>query len=275
MRRHIPRTTLCCVDCSAHDLAARALTISLAACGFDETLLLTDRPMSVPGVEVRQIAPLKSSAEYSTFMLTELGRHIRTEFVLVIQWDGYILDADAWQSRFFDYDYIGARWPHIPGVEVGNGGFSLRSQRLLKAMTDPAFVVGHPEDAAICITNRSLLEVAHIIRFAPPEVAERFAYERITDGGTHFGFHGVFNLPEILSTEELRSFLAAMPARLASSTEMLEIVLRYYTTGRMPEARLAWRRAVELTSEVQMSDFLLEHLQPKSLGPDVVRALKG
>ena len=266
--------TLCAVDCSTHELAARALAISLSRCRFERALFLTDRQMALDGVEVRPIPTIASILDYSTFVLTRLVEYIETDFVLLIQWDGYILSADAWQREFLDYDYIGARWAHVPGAEVGNGGFSLRSRRLLEATADPGFVVGHPEDAAVCIVNRSRLRLAHALRFAPPALADRFSYERVNDGGPHFGFHGLFNMGDVLTADELPSFLAMLPPRVASSTEMLELVLRYYLAGWLPEAKLVWGRAVALSSEERMTAFLAQHIRPESLAPVLLAALK-
>ena len=52
---------------------------------------------------------------------------ISTPFVLVIQWDGYIVDPSAWANAFRKYDYVGAVVHDKRGTFVGNGGFSLRS----------------------------------------------------------------------------------------------------------------------------------------------------
>ena len=94
------------------------------------TLLLADRDIVHAGVEVQRIAPIRSRAAYSQFVLKELGAHIATDYALVVQWDGYVIDGDAWADEFWNYDYIGARWPHVQGeFRVGNGGFSLRSEK--------------------------------------------------------------------------------------------------------------------------------------------------
>ena len=73
--------------------------------------------MAVEGAEVRVIEPITTSAEYSVFVLTQLQRHIETDFVLLVQWDGYVLFGEAWLPEFQSYDYVGARWPHVPGAE--------------------------------------------------------------------------------------------------------------------------------------------------------------
>jgi hypothetical protein len=48
----------------------------------------------------------------------------------------------------------------------GNGGFSLRSRRLLQALQDPRIALSVVEDETICRTFRPLLERDYGIRFA-------------------------------------------------------------------------------------------------------------
>jgi hypothetical protein len=190
----IDRTTLCCVDCSQHDLAIHALGHSMERCEFDRVLFFTDRQFAVPGVEVVRIPRIGSSAEYSRFIVKDLNRHIRSAFVLVIQHDGYVLDAGQWSPQFQDYDYIGARWPSGGEHAVGNGGFSLRSKRLLEALQDDHISSFDVEDLAICLAYRPYLERAHGIKFAPGDLADRFSFEGIPRALATFGFHGALHL---------------------------------------------------------------------------------
>ena len=39
-------------------------------------------------------------------------KYIKTSHVLIVQWDGYIINSKKWDSRFLNFDYIGA--PFIP-----------------------------------------------------------------------------------------------------------------------------------------------------------------
>src|SRR6185503_18873241 len=111
-----------------------------------------------------------------------------------VQWDGFVIDAGSWREQFLEFDYIGAPWLQFAdGYDVGNGGFSLRSRRLLEACAGADFIPSHPEDVAICRTNRPMLEKMHGIRFADAQLAETFAFER-TAPRPSFGFHGAFNL---------------------------------------------------------------------------------
>ncbi|MGH8696422.1 MAG: DUF5672 family protein, partial [Burkholderiales bacterium] len=170
-------TTLCCIDCRNGALALRALRLSLRECAFERVLLLTDQTLAAPGIDTRRIPTIGSAEAYSRFVIKNLRDHIDTDYVLLIQWDGYVVNGTAWSDEFLLYDYIGAPWSRAVAGEltVGNGGFSLRSTRLLEALQDPAIPAGHPEDAHICRRWRARLERAHGIAFAPESAARRFA----------------------------------------------------------------------------------------------------
>jgi len=164
------------------------------------------------GIEVVDVGPIRSGAEYSHFILRRLPGHVNTPFALVTQWDGFVLDAHAWSDEFLEYDYIGAVWDDQPeALCVGNGGFSLRSQRLLRAGHDTDIIDQHPEDVALCRNHRDIMERVHGIRFAPPSLARRFAYENERPRAPTFGFHGPKNLPAILDAATIARWLDRLP----------------------------------------------------------------
>lgn len=199
-RLFLPQVTLCAVTSVNVCATLRALEFSLSQIRFGACKLLTDADVRCvsPEVEVVPIKPLRTSTAYSDFMLTSLPDHISTTHCLVAQWDGHLLDARRWQAEFLDYDYIGASWPQFDdGYNVGNGGFSLRTRRLMELCRDPAFVMLHPEDVAIGRTNRDWLE-GQGMRFAPSDVADAFAAERCGDPHQTFGYHGVWNMPRAI-----------------------------------------------------------------------------
>jgi hypothetical protein len=203
-RLGLPQVTLCAVTSVNVDATVRALEMSLEQADFGACKLLTDaavRPRH-PGIEVVPIAALSSSAAYSDFMLAKLADHVQTSHCLVTQWDGHVLDASRWRPEFLDHDYIGASWPQFEdGYNVGNGGFSLRSRRLMELCRDPIFIACHPEDIAIGRDNRAWLE-GQGMRFASRELADLFAAERTGDPRASFGYHGVWNMPRALGLEE-------------------------------------------------------------------------
>lgn len=203
-RLYLPQVTLCAATSVNVAATVRAIIASLNQIRFGGCKVLTDGQIHLahPEIDVVRIAPLRSSAAYSNFMLTDLLDHVATTHCLVAQWDGHVLDARRWRDAFLDYDYIGASWPQFDdGFDVGNGGFSLRSRRLMGLCRDPAFVSVHPEDVAIGRTNRAWLEEQGM-RFAPRDLAEIFAAERRGDPRQTFGYHGVWNMPRAIGVEE-------------------------------------------------------------------------
>lgn len=172
------------------------------------------------GIECEESSiPIENMKEYSRFMIYNLNDHIDSDFALTIQHDGFIINPDAWRNQFLDYDYIGAPWPWREQgfvtpfgehVSVGNGGFSLRSKKLLElpSKVEVPFdvvamnnfykmfgAVNWNEDGNICVHNRHIFE-QNGCKFAPVEVAKYFSYESPLDINrniTPFGFHG--NLP--------------------------------------------------------------------------------
>ncbi|QEY23438.1 hypothetical protein D0T90_02100 [Neisseria animalis] len=168
--------------------------------------------------------------EYNYFMLYLLADLIETDYCLVVQNDGWVLDGKNWRDEFWQYDYLGAPIPKLgrlqngvweigwsdkwfecvtkqlpmDGYELQNGGFSLRSRRLLEAprryglfvppeMPQPvrpphsggrqedikiavAFSTAANEDVLLSGLWRQGLEEQGF-RFAPLGVADWFAYE--------------------------------------------------------------------------------------------------
>lgn len=195
-RPSLPTVTLCAASSVNIDATVAALRASMEQADFAETILFTDAALG-PGAGIRivPISRLASGRDYSAFMLTGLAEHVRTDHCLVVQWDGFVIDGGRWDPAFLAFDYIGSPWPQFrDGHDVGNGGFSLRSRRLLEACRSSGFVSSHPEDVAIARMNRAYLEREHEIRFADRATAERFAFERTAPSGPTFGFHGVFNM---------------------------------------------------------------------------------
>ncbi len=235
MRPDLSQVTLVAVSSVALDATARALALSIDQARFARAVLFADRapPAGLPdGVVWHKIAPVTSRAVYSRFLFHDLARHITTSHVLVVQWDGYILDHGAWDPAFLDYDYIGAAWPQFgDGYSVGNGGFSLRSRRLLDALAHHRLHPGEAEDTAICRRLRPVLEQQHAIRFAPPEISTRFAFERMPRQGRPFGFHGVFNMVDLMTPRALLDLLSGIEPATVHAKERVEIVLGLLRRG--------------------------------------------
>lgn len=187
--------TLIGVDCLNVDRLRYAADISSEGIDFGSIKLLSSIPSS--DSRVVKISPIGSIEEYSNFIIKRLNEYVETNFALIFQGDGFVLNPQAWTNEFFKYDYIGAPMYHMGEmVRVGNGGFSLRSKKLLDWVSNNWELVDgpiHPEDIFICYFARPFLEKAGLI-FSPEDIANRFAIE----GGEHgvvwngeFGFHGL------------------------------------------------------------------------------------
>jgi hypothetical protein len=192
---------------------------------------------------VREIERITSRDEYSAFILKRLGEHVETSHVLVTQWDGYVVHPEVWHDDFLEADYIGAVWPAATdGMRVGNGGFSLRSQRLLEALREYQFPILANEDETICTIHRRVLEQNFGIRFAPEDVADRFSFERnrqlVKEGIPTFGFHGLFNFHFVEPQEEVAAFAEQMPDDLLRH-EFCEILLFNCAKAKLWDAAIA------------------------------------
>lgn len=240
-----PGVTLCAVTSVAREATVAAMRHSLAQIGFEKALLLSDAcpaELSGTGIEWRQIAPLASREDYSRFMLHDLADHIETDHVLIVQWDGFVRDGRRWRDAFLEYDYVGAVWPQFcDGMAVGNGGFSLRSKRLLESTR--TFPVGpEPEDVAICRMHRHELEKAYYLRFAGLEIARQFSYERERSNRLEFGFHGSYNLFAELPGELVSRWISSLEPGVAGARESVELMFRALAQGEFVLARLALKQ---------------------------------
>lgn len=221
---NLPQVTLCCVDTRLPQMALDAMRTCMAQVRFGDAMLFTcpnHGLIDVPaGIRVIELDSINSIEAYSHFLLKGMGPYLQTSHMLIVQWDGYVLDPSMWRDAYLDVDYIGAVWPQYDDAHrVGNGGFSLRSRKLLDALTDDAIIAHHPEDVCIARTYRTLLEQRWGIRFADEALAHQFAFERERQTHSSFGFHGMSNMAALLSEQELALFMRDAPATLFGSVE--------------------------------------------------------
>jgi len=187
--------------------ALKALKYSCREIDFAKVILITPEDIQDDSVEIIKCNPLNYE-QYNEFIVYKLHEYIRTEHALIVQNDGYVVNSDRWTDDFLKYDYIGALWPLPTDTfsfrdangdiqRMGNGGFSLRSKKLLKLASEvglewkPYFGFYH-EDGFFCCHNRHVYE-EHGCRFADNHIAARFSHETPTQetvGIIPFGFHG-------------------------------------------------------------------------------------
>lgn len=256
VRKPLPSVALCCVDTRHADQAWYALERCTEGVAFGQTLFFCPQgwvpPHPAPSpIDLRPTPPLKGIEDYNRFMLRGLAPLITTAHVLVVQWDGFISQPGRWDESFLEWDYIGAPWYHGGSSgSVGNGGFSLRSHKLLSALEAIDHPATEPEDMAICVTLRPMLEANFGIRFAPLDVAQRFACE-YGPYAPAFGFHGMHNFAHVLSPDELTQWLKAAPDDLLCtkhSRKLIKTLMEFGQTTialdiiRRRSGKLGWSR---------------------------------
>ena len=246
----LPGVTLVCADTANHALALRAIAKSCAGVRYGRMLFLTDAlppDAAVPeGVEVAGIAPITSREAYSELMLKALLPHIDTPHALVVQWDGYVVNPAAWDPAFLDCDYIGAKWHWFgDGMRIGNGGFSLRSRKLLEALRDPRIELVEVEDSTIGRTFRPLLERDYAIRYADEALADRFSFEAAYPIGRPFGFHGLFNFCRTVPPAEIAAMAPGFSDAIARSPQLLSLLRNCMATAQWNAARAIARRMLD------------------------------
>jgi hypothetical protein len=221
--------SISCVDTLNYEGSYHAIRRTLETLGnkVDVVYWYSDKPLPKMNVPVKwtKIEPMSGQNDYSYVTLNICPTVCKSDYDLIVQWDGYACNPDAWTDEFLEYDYIGATWDD---GEVGNGGFSLRSKKLYKAMRElevkhlftdfPIELVDRqyyhtttengqkfvPEDVVICRLYKEELEKLGI-RYAPNSLADRFSIEnhshippwRASPNpwlGTSLGFHGKFGI---------------------------------------------------------------------------------
>jgi hypothetical protein len=195
MKIELDKVTVICIDTLNIGAASIALKKTLSEIKPAYCKFLTNVDVQIDGVETIIIPTINSQKEYSKFCIKYLNDYFDTEFLLIIQHDGFVIDGKQWSDKFYNYDYIGASWLYQDGRNVGNGGFSFRSKKLQKILAeDETIELYHPEDEVIGRLYRSYLESKGIV-FATEDVADKFSYELREPNQKTFGFHGNFHLP--------------------------------------------------------------------------------
>lgn len=194
--KKLDKVTLVAIDCYNYGSAISSLKKSMAQCEFASVKFLTDIEIEVDEIETVIIPTISSKEEYSEFLIKKLDEYFDTEFVLVTQHDGWVLNGEAWDEDFYEYDYIGAPWLYKDNRNIGNGGFSLRSKKLQTILArDFEINITSPEDEVIGRLYRNYLEYTYQIKFPEESIASKFSFELNAPTQPTFGFHGYFHEP--------------------------------------------------------------------------------
>ena len=207
----LPNVTLLAATSIEIDMTQLALRISFRNIKFGAVKLLSS---SLPSkkysdIEYISIPTINNIADYNRIIIEDLHKYFKTSYCLIVQADSFVVNTDLWKNEFLEFDYIGAPWPNKIQIDskltlsleknpVGNGGFSLRSRKLVEATAKINFnslnVPIKSEDIIIChYYYKQMLDDG--IRFASPQLASQFSMENENhlygqDVNTVFGFHG-------------------------------------------------------------------------------------
>ncbi len=205
-RIQLPNVTLLGIDCVNIERLIAAMDISEKGIEFGSVKLLSS--ISSDDERLIKIPHIGSIEDFSKFCIQDLNDYVDTDYVLLVQYDGFVLNPESWTPEFLEYDYIGAPLSGMHWLEknrnkpdskfvVGNGGFSLRSKKFLelsqKFANEGRITKFHAEDVALCVWYRDLFEEEGV-KYARPELGMKFSVVEDYDWyDKPFGFHGLFN----------------------------------------------------------------------------------
>ncbi|MDA7437948.1 hypothetical protein N8773_01120 [Candidatus Pseudothioglobus singularis] len=249
---HLNEVTLVCFDTRNIDAAIESMRLSLAQISFNKNILFTSESLCSKehlskvknlNIKLEFIDDVQSITDYSHFILVRLNEYIHTNYCLVTQWDGWVINKDFWDSNFLKFDYIGAVWPHHDDNKIGNGGFSLRSKKLLKStklmvqneVNLPSNLI---EDDYICREKRLTLENEYQVKFPSDEIANKFSVEGNGIPNKSFGFHGMDNFNVVMKEEALINFINKLENNHFTNRASYDLAKKLILEGRFEIAKL-------------------------------------
>jgi len=262
----LDRVSLICVTSTDIEASLFAMIESVKNIDFADRLLITSESSCNSMIEsisekysirILHIEPLRSINEYSAFLLKDLHKYFSSDYCLIMQWDGWIINYNYWDQKFLDYDYIGAVWPkeiwpEKEGFRVGNGGFSLRSKKLCIASNEilnlsKLDLKNIIEDQFLAETHRRKLESEFNIKFAPEKIAEKFSIERGKWNDESFGFHGFFNFNKVFDDQSLKAVINKLELRCFSNILSYDLVKNLISEKRFELAKIVLNKRFEST----------------------------
>ena len=214
----LPDVTLVCIESLEHDLASLAIKDCIDKVRFADVLIFTDRFEAfedIEGARFISVPNWPTKIGWSKCLWNDVASYIATSHLLSIQWDSFVNDPSQWTDEFLEYDYIGAPWPWHTTRRVGNGGFSLRSSRLMRYVREHRKTfpcTTDVDDDLLCRKYRQQLEELGFV-WAPERLAWQFAFEIDPPPDVKsFGFHAAGNFVKVLDQDRLAERAKLMAA---------------------------------------------------------------
>lgn len=185
----LTRITLCAISSIKIAETLKALDISQSKCLYNNTIFFTDQNVK-DSILIPKINNIKEYNSFVFYTLPELVLPHMADFLLTIQWDGFVVNPASWSNDFYNYDYIGAPWPWFNNM-VGNGGFCLKSKKFLEAQKEicKTVIIKHNEDVELCLSLRNRFE-SYGCKYADKNIGYKFSTEYgDINKNKSFGFH--------------------------------------------------------------------------------------
>lgn len=192
---NLKNITLLSYNCVDPIQSVKALLYSSKNIDFAEIILVShEKPEKLPS-DISFIKIEKTThKEASEFTYKMLHKIIKTDYMLGIHDDGFVINPHLWRNEFLDYDYIGAPWKQEKRINrVGNGGFVLKSNKFIQ-LTQYLPYANTNEDGELTNLYYDYF-TANGCKYAPLLLAAKFSLEsRIPECEYNlnncFGFHG-------------------------------------------------------------------------------------
>jgi hypothetical protein len=182
----------------------KAIDHCLSLCKFKDIIFFSDYDSN----RTTKINKINSIAEYDYFMTYEIPKKLvdRSDFILIVHWDGFIVNPTAWTPEFLQYDYVGAPWPWTD--YCGNGGFCLRSNKFLRCqmnildqLVEKKWLTTADDVVLSYTLRKDFIEMG--CSYAPKDIAYKFS----TEYGSYndhqsFGFHNLNLHPQFRNIVE-------------------------------------------------------------------------
>jgi tetratricopeptide (TPR) repeat protein len=214
----LPTVTLACIDCAQPALALAALGQTAERIRFADVLFASDEDPEAPGLTYLPCAAARSSAERLAVLLSVVAPRVATAHLLIVQWDAFVVNPDAWTADFLDYD-LTAPADGLAAESIVDG-IVLVSRRLLA-------------------DGSAAAAAAAGIRRAPVRLAERFGFRGRPPVGRPFAFEGAFNLWMYLGPAQLDALFAMATPDILRSQPIAALAGHLRELGRIDEARSA------------------------------------
>ena len=195
MKLKLPTVTLAAMTSVNIYETVRAMAYSMRDIEFGDAVFISHkRPFYLPrGVRFGKIDRLNDIDAFNHACVYKLQDYVKTDYMLLVHADGFVVHPECWEDEFLKYDYIGSPWPvgendaaytDASGrlCRVGNS-VSVRSKRLLEYPSKHDLPWErdregfYNEDTFLCVRHRAEME-SEGLKWAPFETALRFGREK-------------------------------------------------------------------------------------------------